>query len=310
MELWEQCLETRLDPDVKGRIIGVKTQMTKFDLLFGLQLCERILCITDNLSKTLQKQSLSAAEGQHLAGLTVLTLKGMRNEEMFFESLNKVIERIGVDGPALPRKRNAPIRYDDGNGQSYHSPTVEEHYQVKYFEVIDLARINSIQYRFDQPGYRIYRNLEAVLLNAANQKDYSIELSEVVSFYKDDDLQGQLQIFATSINAQSDHKPFTLQDTLTYLRSLSSVQRDFFSQMLLLARLIHLIPATNAVSERSFSTMRRIKSYLRSTMLQPRLNYLMILNIYKEQLDDVDLSSIANEFVCGSEHRMHVFGKF
>ena len=54
MELWEQCLETRLDPDVKGRIIGVKIQMTKFDLLFGLQLCERILCITDSLSKTLQ----------------------------------------------------------------------------------------------------------------------------------------------------------------------------------------------------------------------------------------------------------------
>ena len=102
----------------------------------------------------------------------------------FFESLNKVIKRIGVDGHALPRKRNAPIRYDDGNGQSYHSPTVEEHYRVKYFEVIDLA-INSIQYRFDQPGYRIYRNLEAVLLNAANEKDYSIELSEVVSLYKD-----------------------------------------------------------------------------------------------------------------------------
>ena len=54
----------------------------------------------------------------------------------------------------------------------------------------------------------------------------------------------------------------------------------------------------------------RSKSYLRSTMLQPRLNYLMILNIYKEQLDDVDFSSIANEFVSGSEHRMHVFGKF
>ena len=39
----------------------------------------------------MQKQSLSAAEGQHLAGLTVLTLTGMRSEEMFnlfFESLN------------------------------------------------------------------------------------------------------------------------------------------------------------------------------------------------------------------------------
>ena len=145
---------------------------------------ERILCITDILSKTLQKQSLSAAEGQHLAGLTILTLKGMRSEEMFhlfFELLTKVIEHTG---PVLPRKRDAPIQYDDGNGQSYHSPTVEEHYRVKYFEAIDLA-INNIQYCFDQPGYTIYRNLEASLLNATNQKDYSIELSEVVSFYKD-----------------------------------------------------------------------------------------------------------------------------
>ena len=209
----------------------------------------------------------------------------------------KVIERTGVDGPVLPRKRNAPIRYDDGNGQSYHSPTVDEHYRVEYFEAIDLA-INSIQYRFDQPGYTIYRNLEAMLLNASIQKDYSIELSEVVSLYKDDislyDLRCQLQIFATSINAQSDNKPFTLQDTLTYLRSLSCVKRDFFSQVLLLARLILLIPATNAVRERSFSSMRWIKSYLRSTMMQQ-------INIYKEQLDAVDLSTIANDFVCGSE---------
>ena len=31
IELWEQSLETRLDPDaVKGRIIGVKSQMMKF----------------------------------------------------------------------------------------------------------------------------------------------------------------------------------------------------------------------------------------------------------------------------------------
>ena len=31
--------------------------------------------------------------------------------------------------------------------------------------------------------------------------------------------------------------------------------------------------------------------------MQPRLNYLMILNIDKEQLDAVDLSTIANDFV-------------
>ena len=39
--------------------------MFNFDVLFGLKLCEKILKVTDNLSKTLHKQSLSAAEAQH-----------------------------------------------------------------------------------------------------------------------------------------------------------------------------------------------------------------------------------------------------
>ena len=64
-QLWEECLTTSLQPDVKGRIIGVRSQMSNFDVLFGLKLCEKILKVIDNLSKTLQKQSLSAAEAQH-----------------------------------------------------------------------------------------------------------------------------------------------------------------------------------------------------------------------------------------------------
>ena len=43
--------------------------------------------------------------------------------------------------------------------------------------------------------------------------------------------------------------------------------------------------------------------------MQPRLNYLMILNIYKEQLDAVDLSTIANGFVEVNIECMF-FGKF
>ena len=45
-------------------------------------------------------------------------------------------------------------------------------------------------------------------------------------------------------------------------------------------------------------------------MTQLRLNNLMVLNVYKEMLDDMDIKSIANEFVQGSEHRLSVFGNF
>ena len=67
------------------------------------------------------------------------------------------------------------------------------------------------------------------------------------------------------------------------------------------------MPATNAVSERSFSALRRIKTYLRSTMTQHRLNYLMTLHIHRDLTDKIDLIATANEFICEHDHRELLF---
>ena len=85
---------------------------------------------------------------------------------------------------------------------------------------------------------------------------------------------------------------------------MSSTQKEFFSEICTLARYILVMPATNAVSERSFSTMRCLKTYLRSTMRQSRLNHLLLLNINKQKIDNLDINIIADEFVQGSEHRL------
>ena len=71
-----------------------------------------------------------------------------------------------------------------------------------------------------------------------------------------------------------------------------------------------MMPATNATSERSFSALRRIKGYLRSTMSQQRLNHLMIMHVHKDHTDQLSLVDTANEFVRGHDHREHLFGKF
>jgi hypothetical protein len=286
-------------------------------VLFGLKLAERILKITDNLSRTLQKQSMSAAQAQELAEMTINTLKSIRTDEafdLFFHLVEQLRESTDdhVEQPSLPRKRKVPQYLEIGDGDGYHSPTIQQHYRQQYFEAIDLA-YTSIQNRFNQPGYAIYCNLEGLLLKVANQQDYSTELHKVVTFYGSDfnqsELSTQLQILGTKFTKE-DQADTTLEEILTFLRSLSKGQRAFFRQVCFLASLILVMPATNAVRERSFSTMRRIKSYLRSTMGQARLNHLMLLNIYREMLDEVDLSVIANSFVQGSEHRLRMFGKF
>ena len=78
----------------------------------------------------------------------------------------------------------------------------------------------------------------------------------------------------------------------------------------LIAKLILVMPPTNAISERSFSALRRVKIYLRSTMKQTCLNHLMILHVHKEKTDSLNLHDNGNEFVRCSEHRLSVFGHF
>ena len=70
------------------------------------------------------------------------------------------------------------------------------------------------------------------------------------------------------------------------------------------------MPTTNAVSERSFSAMRRLYTYLRTNMSQNRLNNMMVLHVHKEKTDALKLVNVANEFVFGCKHRLKQFGKF
>lgn len=82
------------------------------------------------------------------------------------------------------------------------------------------------------------------------------------------------------------------------------------SEVCKLASLILVMPATNASSERSFSALRRVKSYLRATMTQTRLNNAMVLHIHRSITDELSLIDIANDFIRESTHRESLFGKF
>ncbi len=71
-----------------------------------------------------------------------------------------------------------------------------------------------------------------------------------------------------------------------------------------------VVPATNAVSERSASALRRVKSYLRLTMSQSRLNNLMLLHVHKHRTDNLDLKIRSNEFITGNDHRINNIQQF
>ena len=62
-------------------------------------------------------------------------------------------------------------------------------------------------------------------------------------------------------------------------------------------RLLLVIPVTVASAERSFSKLKLIKTYLRTTMVQERLSSLALLSIEKETSKAIDLRQIARSFI-------------
>ena len=72
---------------------------------------------------------------------------------------------------------------------------------------------------------------------------------------------------------------------------------DLLPELVKFIKLILIIPVTTCTAERSFSSLKRLLTYLRSTMTQYRLNSLSILHVHMEEAMKLDLNAIADEFI-------------
>ena len=75
------------------------------------------------------------------------------------------------------------------------------------------------------------------------------------------------------------------------------------SEVLRLVKLILLVPSTNVASERSRSTLCRVKTYLRSSMTQEPVSSCLIVTTYKKQVDKLKLVEAASQFFFKNDHR-------
>ena len=83
-----------------------------------------------------------------------------------------------------------------------------------------------------------------------------------------------------------------------------------FSEVHVLLCLYLTMPVTTATPERTFSVLKRVKTYLRSTMTQQRLNNAMLLHIHKEATDELDLVAVASSFAQSNDRRRKYFGSY
>ena len=87
------------------------------------------------------------------------------------------------------------------------------------------------------------------------------------------------------VNFSSDEH--SIKDITETLKTFSVNSREYFSQVIILLKIFLVMPATNAVSERSVLNLRIIKDWLCTSMTQKRLNHCMTSSVHKDNLDQI-----------------------
>ena len=183
--------------------------------------------------------------------------------------------------------------------------TIEEMYQT-YFHDALVAISSNIKERFQQKGYEMVMNLENLLLKCASGKDYSKELEIITNFYESDIDKNLLETQLLTFKLQFKNESVDLKDVIEVMKKQNYAQ--LLSEVSTILKLILVLPATNSQSERVFSYLRLVKTHLRSTMTQSRLNNLMFLYIHKKKAESLNLDEVAEEFISKHESRRTDFG--
>jgi len=210
------------------------------------------------------------------------------------------VKDLDLEDVQVPRQRKPPKRYT-GDGVPHVATTVEDYYRPQYFLLVDNAVQNLKEYFQTNSSLLQYQALENVLLTGEN-RDVAINLSayEEIDWA---DLRIQVELFRRRRSIKS------LSDAVCIMKGMAPELRGEYNEVEKLIRLLLVSPAASAEAERSFSALRRLKTWLRSTMTQQRLNSVAVCHVHQEELDNIDVEILIDQFIARNETCVILFGK-
>ncbi|CAF1351809.1 unnamed protein product [Didymodactylos carnosus] len=167
------------------------------------------------------------------------------------------------------------------------STTPQEYYRLNLFIPILDHFIASLNERFFTHQWLVLR--VSRLIPAFIEGKTFDDIEEVVEMYQDL-LHGSTTVIKQEfllyqkkwIDIQPPDRPSNVMEA--YL----SCNETFYPNIKILLNIYATLPVTTATGERSFSILKRLKTYLRSTMSEDRLNGLAMLTINSDIAIDID----------------------
>ena len=278
---------------------GLLLQVKSFKFILLLVIFDRLLTCSKGLSDILQSTKIDLGKAGDLITATIEIVEIFRSDSEWEKVLaysKNVAEKhdVSLESPAHShRTREPPRRYDDGfiyASTGSRGDGMELDYKVLlYYPILDCF-LAELKQRFTDKNQEIMKAIHA----CQPTSNKFLEMNELQPIIDQYNLNHDYLIAETTIAKRvlKDKKLEDISDVVTELVPL----KEALPCLLELLQISLTISVSTAKCERSFSTLKRSKSYLRSTMSEKRLNNMAILSIEHDLCQKLDLEAVVTEF--------------
>ncbi|XP_073138470.1 uncharacterized protein [Henckelia pumila] len=304
--------DARLSRD--ARLLATR-ELSSFEFFSRLVIWYDILYNINSVCKSLQSETM------HI-DVAVKQLKGLVSffenyrEEGFASAINsakKIASNIGVD-PVFPERRQTSRKrqFVEIANTEREPQIAEERFRTDYFLVVVDISLLELRSRFEQLnsfeamfGF-LMDGGQLMALDEDYLRKYCVNLESALK--KNDvfdidanDLLLELQMLQSMLplEAYDTNKSWTSIKILEF-----ALKMEVFPLVVVAYQILLTIHVTVASAERSFFKLKLLKSYLRTTMSQERLNGLATLCIEKDILEDISYDDIIDDFASKNARRV------
>jgi hypothetical protein len=297
------------DAKTKSDAKNLFDMLGSFEFLLGMVIWHDICFAVNMVSKKLQSATMCIDSTlQQIEGVIEFFAKYRNNG---FASSLDIARRIALDmkiKPSFPVKRRASRKkqFDENDTDCIEEILeAEKAFEVNYFlVVVDIANA-SLKKRFEE--LNVFKSIFGFLLSSKTMKSLNdIELMKCCAkfaetFTKKDSSDVEVHEFFSGLRVLQMTLPNATMCAMEIFEFVRNV--DCYPNVLVAYRILFTIPVTVASAERSFSKLKLLKNYLRSSMSQERLNGLATLCIEKNMLDQIDVDTIIDDFASRNARR-------
>ncbi|CAL9216899.1 unnamed protein product [Arabidopsis halleri] len=286
-------------------------ELSSFEFLLSTIIWFDILHVVNMVSKKLQSKDMQTDVAMTEVSGLISYLKNYRKTG-FVDAMTKAkeiaieigIEPIFIQRRVIRRKK----QYDETSGNET-VLSVEETFRIQYFLYIIDHAICSLDKRFDQ--YRLYENIFGFLFDSTKLKmcdDVSLKshCTCLENSLKNGDLLDingdELFLELKFLVELLPNEKMGACEILNFLE-----QFDSFPYTTIALRILLTIPITVASAERSFSKLMLLKSHLRASMSQDRLNGLALMAIENNFLEELDCETLIDDFAADHVQKKAIF---